>query len=150
MKKQTSTTLIQGRLMPQALDAEMAVIGSCLIEQDAFPRISDMVRPSSFYDSRHASIFVAIKSLNNDGKAVDLLTVAEWLSKEGKLDEVGGAAYIAELSRAILSSAHLEEHARIVAERAQKRMLIEYGNSIMSKAFDGRSPDGTCTNHLPR
>lgn len=139
MKKQTSTTPIQGRLMPQALDAERAVIGSCIIEQDAFPRISDMVRPSSFYNSRHASIFAAIKSLNNDGKAVDLLTIAEWLIKEGKLDEVGGAAYIAELSRAILSSAHLEEHARIVAERAQKRMLIEYGNSIMSKAFDEAS-----------
>jgi len=136
MKKQTSTTPIQGRLMPQALDAERAVIGACLIEQDAFSRISELLRSDSFYDTKHQIIFGAIKHLNDAGEPVDCLTVTDRLQKNGELGKAGGASYIGELSTSMLSSAHIELHARIVAEKAQRRHIIEHARDITNEAFD--------------
>ncbi len=104
-----------GKVQPQALDFEAAVIGACLIEQDAFGVVSDILKPESFYDTKHQIIFAAIRKLAAEDKPIDLLTVTEQLKVEGNLDKVGGPYYIAELSQKILSSAHIEYHANIIA-----------------------------------
>ncbi len=125
-----------GRLQPQALDLEAAVIGACLIEKDAFGEISDILKPDSFYDSRHKEIFTAIQTLASENKPVDLLTVTQELKATGRLEQAGGPAYVAALSQRVLSSAHIEYHARIVAQKALARALISYTSHIQRLAFD--------------
>lgn len=125
-----------GRLQPQAVDFEKAVIGACLIEQDAFSTVSDFLKPASFYDAKHQVIFEAISTLAAENKPIDILTVAEQLQKRNKTEEAGGPAYIAELSQNVLSSVHLEYHARVIAQKALARNLISYTNEIQGLAFD--------------
>ena len=125
-----------GKVQPQALDFEAAVIGACLIERDAISNIADLLEEDSFYDVRHKMIFSTIKKLYSEDKPVDLLTVTEQLKVDGKLEEVGGPFYIAELSQNILSSAHIEYHAGIIAAKALARKLIAYTSEIREMAFD--------------
>ena len=125
-----------GRLQPQAVELERAVIGACIIEQDAFGTVSDFLKPHSFYESKHQVIYRAIQSLVAKDAPVDVLTVVDQLQQTGELENAGGAAYIAELSRSMLSAAHLEYHARIVAQKALARDLISYTSNIQKLAFD--------------
>ena len=126
----------QGRLQPQALELEEAVLGACLIERDAFGLVSDYLKPQSFYDTKHQRIFAAIQTLTAENSPVDLLTVTEQLRRTGDLDFVGGPVAITELSRKVLSSAHIEFHARIIAQKALARELITYTSNIQRLAFD--------------
>lgn len=125
-----------GRLQPQATDLEEAVIGACLIEKDAFSNISSILKPNSFYDTKHKLIFNAISTLAGENKPVDLLTVQEELRKTGDLENAGGIFYLTDLSRKVLSSAHIEYHAHIVAQKALARELISYTSRIQKQAFD--------------
>ena len=125
-----------GRVQPQAVELERAVLGACIIEQDAFGTVSDFLKPRSFYEKKHQVIFEAIQSLVSADAPVDVLTVVDQLQKTGQLENAGGAAYVAELSRSVLSSAHLEFHARIVAQKALARELITYTSTIQKLAFD--------------
>lgn len=127
---------VLGRLQPQAVDMEQAVIGACLIEQDAFSVVSDFLKPNSFYDSKHQYLFEAIQSLASENHPVDILTVTQKLQASGHLEDAGGPAYIAELSRNVLSAAHLEYHARVVAQKALARNLINYTSNIQKLAYD--------------
>jgi len=126
----------QGRLQPQALELEEAVIGACLIERDAFGLVSDYLKPQSFYDTKHQRIFAAIQSLAAENSPVDILTVTEQLRRTGDLEFVGGPVAITELSRKVLSSAHIEYHARIIAQKSLARELITYTSNIQRQAFD--------------
>lgn len=125
-----------GRVQPQALDFEAAVIGACLIEQDAFGQISDILKPESFYDSRHQLIFRAITSLAAENHPVDILTVTEKLKSEGSLDDAGGMVYISDLSLKVLSAAHIEYHAKVIAEKSLARQLITFSSNTLRDAFD--------------
>lgn len=125
-----------GRLQPQAVELEEAVIGACLIEKDAFASISDILKPNSFYDTKHRHIFTAIQTLAAENNPIDLLTVQDQLQKTGNLENAGGLFYLTELSRKVLSSAHVEYHAHIVAQKALARELITYTSNIQKLAFD--------------
>lgn len=125
-----------GHLQPQAINLEQAVLGALMIEKDAYSMVSEILRPESFYDHRNQLIFKAIQRLNIEQRPVDLLTVQEQLKKDGCLDEVGGPFYITQLSGMVASTAHLEYHARIIAQKHLARELISYTSGIQSKAFD--------------
>ena len=125
-----------GHVQPQALEFEEAVLGALMIEQDAYSQVSEILRPESFYDHRHQLIYEAIRTLNLQQKPVDILTVKEQLSKRGELEEVGGPFYITQLSSKVASSAHIEYHARIIAQKSLARELITFTSNIQSKAFD--------------
>ncbi len=125
-----------GHLQPQAVDMEKAVLGALLIEKDAYYTIADILRPECFYEKRHQLIFESIRRLNMEQKPVDILTVREDLDKMGVLEEIGGPYYIAQLSTGVSSSAHLEYHARVVAQKHLARELISYTSNIQGKAFD--------------
>ncbi len=125
-----------GRVVPQAPEIEAAVIGACLNEQEAFPAVSDILKPDSFYDSKHRAIYTAIQSLAAENKPIDLLTVTEQLRATDQLDAAGGPVYMAELSQKVLSSAHVEFHAHIVAQKSLARQLITYTSNIQRDAFD--------------
>ena len=125
-----------GHLQPQALEFEEAVLGALMIEKDAYSQISEILRPESFYDYRNQLIYAAITDLAIQQKPIDILTVTEQLRVRGDLDEVGGPFYITQLSGKVASSAHIEYHARIIAQKFLARELITFTSNIQTKAFD--------------
>ena len=135
-KQQTSDVDAYGHLQPQAVELEQAVLGALMIEKDAYFQVSEILRPESFYDHRHQLIYEAIRRLNLEEKPVDILTVTEQLRSTNQLDEVGGPFYITQLSGMVASSAHIEYHARVIAQKATARALITYTSNIQTKAFD--------------
>ena len=133
--RNTKSTKVQpvndyGRIQPQAPDLEEAVLGALMIEKDAYSLVSEILRPESFYEHRHQLIYAAITDLAVNQKPVDILTVKEQLSKRGEL------FYITQLSSKVASSAHIEYHARIIAQKSLARELITFTSNIQSKAFD--------------
>jgi replicative DNA helicase len=125
-----------GHLQPQALDVEKVVLGALMIDKDAFSAVSEILRPETFYEPRNQKIYNAIQSLNLAEKPVDIMTVTEELKREGTIEEVGGPAYIVELSSHVASSAHIEYHAHILAQKFLARQLISFASVIETKAFD--------------
>ena len=125
-----------GRLQPQALEFEGAVIGALMIEQDAFSVVSELLKPDSFYDERHQLIYEAITTLAQQQRPVDILTVTEQLRSTGKLEEAGGPYYLATLTENMASSAHIDYHAKIIAQKYLARQLINFGARVQREAFD--------------
>ena len=125
-----------GRLQPQARELEEAVLGALMLEKDAYSMVSEILRPECFYDKAHEKIFAAIVDLSLNQRPVDMLTVTEQLKKRGELEEVGGPFYISQLTTKVASTAHIEYHARIIAQKFLARELITFTASIQGKAFD--------------
>ncbi len=125
-----------GHLQPQAVDLERIVLGALLVDSDAYTVVSEIIRPETFYEQKHQRIYEAIRSLNLDQRPVDFITVTEELKKLGCLEMVGGQAYIVELSGVVASSAHIEYHAKILAQKYLARQLISFASVIETKAFD--------------
>ncbi|NJN25976.1 MAG: replicative DNA helicase [Cyclobacteriaceae bacterium] len=125
-----------GKLPPQALDLEEAVLGALMLEKDALTNVIDILKPDTFYKESHKEIFQTIVDLFNNSEPVDLLTVTNLLRKKGKLDFVGGAFYITELTSKVSSAAHIESHARIIIEKAIKRELIRIASEIHHDAYE--------------
>ena len=123
-------------LQPQALDVERAVLGALMIDKDAYAVVCEMLSPESFYEPRNQMVYTAIRDLELAERPVDVLTVAEQLAKLGMLEEVGGPAYITELSMRVASSANIEYHANIIAQKSLARQLISFTGVIQTKAFD--------------
>ena len=125
-----------GHLQPQALDVERAVLGALMIDKDAYAVVCEMLYPESFYEPRNQKIYAAIRDLSMAEQPVDILTVTDQLARNGDLDGAGGPAYIAEVSGRTASSANIEYHARIVAQKFLARQLISFASGIETKAFD--------------
>ena len=125
-----------GHLQPQATDIEKVVLGALMIDKDAFTVVSELIRPETFYEARHQKIYEAVQSLNLQEKPVDIMTVVEELRRKGTLEEIGGPAYIVELSSNVASSAHIEYHAHILAQKFLARQLIQFASMIETDAFD--------------
>jgi replicative DNA helicase len=123
-------------LQPQALEVERAVLGALLIDKDAYAVVCELLYPESFYEPRNQLIYAAIRDLSMNEKPVDVLTVTEQLARNGTLEEVGGPAYVAEISSRVASSAHIDYHARIVAQKFLARQLIQFTSDVQTKAFD--------------
>ena len=125
-----------GHVMPQALEMEKAVLGALMIDKDAYLEVCDLLRPESFYEPRNQMVYEAIQRLTMEESPVDVLTVTDKLGKMGKLEEVGGPGYVAELSSRVASSANIEYHANVVAEKYLSRQMIHYVGVIGKKTFD--------------
>lgn len=126
-----------GKIPPQAVDFEEAVLGALMLESDAFGRISEtLLSGEYFYEPKNQKIFEAIKTLALNNKAIDILTVVEQLKKSEHLDEVGGEAEISRLTANIATTAHIESHAETVAEKYLARRLILASSEIQKDAFD--------------
>lgn len=143
-KKQRNVKIVEktiiapdiGKLPPQARELEEAVLGALMLEKDAYSVISDILKPESFYDPVHQMIFSAIQGLAMMQKPVDVLTVVEELKRRGELETAGGAIYVAELTDKVASAAHIEYHARIIAQKYMARELISFSSDITQQAFD--------------
>lgn len=120
---------------PQALEAEMAVLGSMLIEREASERALDLLHETDFYLDPHRRIFHAIHTLFGAGQAVDVVTVSEELRKKNELDGVGGGAYLAELINKVTTAAHVEYYGRLVKEKAILRDLIAAATGVVTACY---------------
>ncbi len=125
-----------GKLPPQALDLEEAVLGALMLEKNALTAVVEFLRPEHFYSEAHKEIYSAIIDLFKASEPVDMRTVVAQLRKNGKIEVVGGAYYIAELTSKVSSAANIEYHARIIIEMAIKRNLIEIASQIHHDAYE--------------
>jgi replicative DNA helicase len=125
-----------GKIQPQALPLEEAVLGALMLDRDALPLVMDILRPESFYLEAHQHIYRAIIRLFERSNPVDLLTVTEELRKNGDLEKVGSAYYLVELTNRVASSANIEYHARIVAQKHIQRELIRMGTRTIRDAYE--------------
>ena len=138
LKKVASPTVInlqQGKIPPQALDLEEAVLGAMLIDKKGVDEVIDILQPEAFYKAANQYIFEAIYQLFHDSQPIDLLTVSAELRKVGKLEAVGGEFYLVQLSQRVASSAHIEFHARIILQKFIQRSLIRISNEIIETAY---------------
>ena len=123
-----------GRVPPQNLEAEMAVLGAVLQEKEALYRAMEVVRPEHFYRPAHQQIFRACVDLFQRNEAVDLITLSEELKRQKTLDAVGGDAYLTALHDSVGTAANVAYHVRIVKEKAVFRELIRAGTQIVEEA----------------
>ena len=125
-----------GHVMPQAPEVEKAVLGALMIDKDAYVEVCDKLLPESFYEPRNQMVYDAIRRLSMDESPVDVLTVTDKLGKMGNLEEVGGPGYIMDLSSRVATSANIEYHSNIVAEKYLARQMIRYVSTVGKKVFD--------------
>ena len=137
MAKKSIDNTSYAHLQPQALEVERAVLGALMNDRDAYAVVCEILSPESFYEQRNQLIYSAIRDLSLAEKPVDVLTVTDELERQGCIDKVGGAIYIADLSNKVASSANIEYHARIIAHKFLARQLISFASEIETKAFDG-------------
>ena len=107
-----------------------------MVDSDAFSVVSELLKPETFYEPRHQKIYEAIRNMNMDERPVDIMTLNDELSKMGEIDKVGGVDYLMEISSQVASAAHVESHARILAEKYMQRQLIHFAGDIETKAYD--------------
>ena len=142
MAKQTTRKIksingkIDGKLPPQAIELEEAVLGALMLDNEALSDTIDILKPEYFYKIEHQKIFDSIIVLFNESKPVDILTIIEQLKKSGELENIGGAFYITQLTNNVASSANTEYHARIIVEKFIQRSLIQISSSIIKDSFD--------------
>jgi len=127
---------LTGRMPPHDKDIEEAVLGALMLEKDAYATVCDILQPASFYEPVNQKIYEAIQTLGIQQQPIDMLTVTEQLRTNATIDEVGGPAFIAELTSRVASAANIEFHARIIAQQYLARELISFGTEVSSKAYD--------------
>ena len=127
------------KIPPQNLEAEIAVLGSLLLDKEAIGRAIELLDKSFFYKEAHEKIYSIIVNLYDNNKAVDMVTVAEALKNSSMLDGVGGPSYIASITSSIPTAANVEHYARIVREKAILRNLISTATQIVSESYDNTS-----------
>ncbi|MGV3505366.1 MAG: replicative DNA helicase [Adhaeribacter sp.] len=125
-----------GKLPPQALELEEAVLGALMLEKDALTSVIDILKPKSFYKDAHQRIFSAILALFDKSEPIDILTVTQQLREQGELEMVGGPFYVMNLTTRINSAANIEFHARIITENSIKRDLISISSDILTRAYE--------------
>ncbi len=124
-----------GRMPPQAVEVEQAVLGAMMLEQQAIVRAVEILDESCFYHAPHSRIFAAMIELFDRGTAVDQLTLTEELKRRGQLDDVGGVVYLAKLGAEVATTANIDFHARIVLEKALGRKLIETSSEVIERVY---------------
>ncbi len=125
-----------GKLPPQAVELEEAVLGALMLEKNALNAVIDILKPESFYKESHQKIFAAIVNLFQKTEPVDILTVTNELKKAGELDIVGGPYFITQLTNRIASAANVEYHARIVSQKHIQRELIRISADTIKDAYE--------------
>ena len=131
--------LSSGKIPPQAVDLEEAVLGAMLIDEKGVNEIIEILSPEVFYKRSHQLIYESIERLFRESEPIDLLTVSADLKKNKNFEAVGGDFYLINLSQKVSSSAHIEFHSRIILQKYIQRKLITISNEIIQKSYDEAS-----------
>ncbi|MDR1733199.1 MAG: replicative DNA helicase [Synergistaceae bacterium] len=128
--------MIYDRVPPQNIAAERAVLGACLLEQEALNAAAEALRPEDFYDLNHQAAFEAMIQMFGEGHPVEIITLGEELSRRGIFEKLGGQSFFSALISEVPTTANVEYHANIVREKSIRRRLIEAGNRIVRLGYD--------------
>jgi len=123
------------RIPPQNLEAELSILGSLMLEREAWDQVADHIGAEDFYKPSHQKIYAAISELQKKNLPVDLITVSNSLQGKGELEQVGGSEYLADLVNKTISSANVFSYAKIVRDKALLRKIIHQGSQMMEKAY---------------
>ncbi|MCG1037628.1 replicative DNA helicase [Polaribacter sargassicola] len=138
-KKIDKSRLVQlekGKIPPQAVELEEAVLGAMMIDKKGIDDVIDVLSAEAFYDQKHQDIYATIYELFQNSEPIDILTVSNLLKKNGKLEFVGGDFFLIRLTQKVASSAHIEFHARIILQKYIQRKLISISSEIIENAYD--------------
>jgi replicative DNA helicase len=125
-----------GKLPPQAIDLEKAVLGAIMVDERAIEVTATILKSDDFYDYANAAIYQACCDMCNKGQRIDFMTVVSYLKKSGELDNVGGSYYVTSLTKDVVTSASIEEHARLVKQESIKRNIIKIGMQMVNDGYD--------------
>jgi replicative DNA helicase len=125
----------EGRVPPQAVDVEMAVLGAMLLDKGAIAKALEILDDSSFYKPAHQRIFAGMMALFERSEPVDLITLVDELRRRAELDKIGGEYYLTELTTRVTTAANIEYHAHIILEKALMRQLISSSAEVVGRAY---------------
>ena len=126
---------MSGRIPPHSIEAERAILGAILLNKDAFDAVSSIVKAEDFYSDNHRVIYEALVSIVGKNQRVDYVLLSEELKKSQKLEAVGGILYLTNLTTDIVDAYNVEDHAKIVRDKAHLRKLIHVANAVESMAY---------------
>lgn len=144
IKRQNDTSML--KLLPQAVEAEEAVLGAILVNPTSLGRIVETLKPESFYKPAHKVIYAAVLDLFRKNEPIDIVTVSEHLRNKEELDLAGGRSYINDLALNVVTTANVEFYAKIIQEKEIKRALINAGSEIVSMSYDNDDTDAVLDN----
>lgn len=130
------SSFVFGRIPPQSVDLEKAVLGAIMLEKDAINDVMPLLKPEVFYVESHSKICAAILKLKEKNIQIDIMTVANQLRSSAEIESVGGVYYIMELTNGVASAAHISDHIKIIYEHWQKREIIRIASELVRDAFD--------------
>ncbi len=130
------STMVYGKVPPQAKELEEAVLGAIMLEKSAFDTVTEIVKPECFYVEANQLIFKAMQGLQQKSMPIDILTVVEELKTREQLDLVGGPYYVTKLTNSVVSTANIDAHARIVLQKFIQRELIRISGEIIGDAYE--------------
>src|SRR5215467_6627167 len=130
------STMVYGKVPPQAKDLEEAVLGAIMLEKNAFDTVAEILKPECFYVESHQHIFRCMQGLAQKSQPIDILTVVEELRSKEVLEMVGGAYYVTKLTNTVVSSANIETHSRIILQKFIQRELIRISGEIIGDAYE--------------
>ena len=128
--------MVFGKVPPQAKELEEAVLGAIMLEKSAFDTVIEILKPECFYSEANQRIFKSMQSLAQKSLPIDLLTVVEELKIREELDLVGGPYYVSKLTNAVVSSANIDAHSRIILQKFIQRELIRISGEIIGDAYE--------------
>ena len=129
-------SILAGRVPPQAVEIERAILGACLISKEAIHKTEEIIQPQDLYKDAHRKILAAIFDLAECDEVADQITVVAELMKRKQLDDIGGPLYIAELASEVATAANVAYHSRIVKDKAFRRKQIIVGTQIAAAGYD--------------
>jgi replicative DNA helicase len=129
-------TMVYGKVPPQSKELEVSVLGAIMLEKSAFDRVSEILNEESFYMEAHRLIYRAFVTLAQKSVPIDIITVVQELKRCEALDIVGGPFYITQLTNAVVSTASLESHARLLVEKYLQREIIRIGGEMVTDGYD--------------
>lgn len=130
------STMVYGKVPPQAKDLEEAVLGAIMLEKSAFDTVVEILKPECFYVESHQRIYRSMQTLQQKNQPIDILTVVEELKLREELDIIGGPYYVTRLTNAVISSANIEAHSRIILQKFIQRELIRISGEIIGDAYE--------------
>ncbi|MFT3933078.1 MAG: replicative DNA helicase [Chitinophagaceae bacterium] len=130
------STMVYGKVPPQAKDLEEAVLGAMMLEKSAFDVVAEILKPECFYIDAHQRVFKVMQGLQQKNQPIDILTVVEELKSKEELETVGGPYFVTRLTNAVVSSANIEAHARIVLQKFIQRELIRISGEIINDSYE--------------
>lgn len=134
--KPKTDPFVYGILPPQSKDLEQVILGACMLEKNAFEIATSVLKSESFYVEANQIVFLALSALAVRNSPIDMMTVVEELIKMGKLEAIGGMYYIIEITKSVVSSAHILEHSLIVQQKFMRREVIRIGAEMTTAGYD--------------